>query len=211
MIERKGFFIIFGIVFGVITLFYTGVYFSAKNNTGDAISEEYISDISNVSQDKLNLIKQYSTYYELDSNGNFNPQNSLSRIDAIKVIDKIAKQVLSQYNTTKPSIVPYFEDFKSSDSNSDAILRVVNLIDTKEDFYKHYNILGYKLNRQDAITHREFLNLLAVFIPVNKDLGDDYVLKNLLNYGFDLNVDLNSELSREDSVVYIDKILKSIR
>lgn len=204
--------IFFSVVFVLLGLFYTGIYFNAKNS-GNSVGDNtnYVMDINSVSQNKVQAVQNNIGYYELDSNKNFNPTKPLRRIDAIVIIDKIAKQVLPTYNTTKPSVVPYFEDFKSSDPNGDAVMRVINLIDTKKDFYKHYNILGYKLNRQEAITHREFLNLLSVFIPVNKALGEDYVIKNLINYGFNLDVDLNSKLTREDSAVYVDKIVSSLK
>lgn len=200
----------FGIFFLLVSIFYTGVFINYKNNsTIQLTNSEYISDISNVKPQNVDLVNKYVSYFELDSNGNFNPSKSLSRIDAILIVDKIAKQLITSYNTTKPSVIPYFEDFKSTDSNSDSILRVVNIIDNKTDFYKHYNILGYQLKRQDPITEREFLTLLAVFSPIDKQLGEDYVLKNLANYSFVFQGDLNSPITRENATIHIDTVMKN--
>lgn len=212
MINKKSIFAGFGIIFLLLVIFYTGVFINAKNKpTSDPNSNQYITDLSSVSQNKVNAVTQNAAFFELDSNGNFNPKKSLTRVDAIIIIDKLAKQLIPSYNTTKPTVVPYFEDFKSSDANADAILRVVNLIDTKKDFYKHYNILGYQLKRQESITQREFLNLLGVFFPANKDLGEDYVIKNLMSYGFNPTGDLNGPITREDAAVYINLIVSNAK
>lgn len=211
MTDGKKIGVFLGVLIGVCSLYYTGVYFNAKNsNVVISTDSTYINDVSNISAGKVDAVNKYLSYYELDSSSNFNPQDSLNRIDSIVIVDKLAKQLVPSYSTSKPSVVPYFEDYSNGEQNSDAILRVVNLIDNKEGYYKHYNILGYKLNRQQAITKREFLNLIAVFLPVNKDLGDDYIIKNLINYGFTLGSDLDTELSREDSAVYIQTLMNAL-
>lgn len=209
MIKKKSIGMMFGVFFLLIILFYTTNYINAKKKITTNTTTQYITDINNVNPENLELVNKYSSYFELDSNGNFNPSKDLSRIDAIVIVDKLAKQLIDSYNTTKPQIVPYFEDFKSTDQNADSILRVVNLLDNKKDFYKHYNILGYQLKRQESITQRELLNLIAVFFPVNKSLGEDYLIKNLLNYGFSIEGDLNSPIKRENVVKIIDIILKN--
>ena len=45
---------------------------------------------------------------------------------------------------------------------------------------------------------------------VNTEIGNDYIIKNLINYNFDLSGDLNETLSKQKSVVYLNKIMKSI-
>lgn len=201
----------FLILFLLIALFYTGVYINAKRKPIDIVDTQYISDISSVDSNNVGKVTKYISYFQLDSNGNFNPRKELTRVDAILIVDKLAKQLINSYNTTKPQTVPYFEDFKSTDQNSDAILRVVNLTDTKKDFYKHYNILGYQLKRQESITQREFLTLLALFFPVDKSLGEDYIIKNLLNYGFFIDGDLNTPITRENAAKLIDVVMTNAK
>lgn len=211
MSNKKKVGIFFVVVLGFLTTYYSYIYIkSQKNNVVVEETNITITDINEISSDKVDAVKNCISYYELDSNNKFNPKDNLNRIDSIILIDKIAKKINPKYLTQKPTIVPYFEDYSSSDTNSEAILRVVNLIDNKENFLKHYNILGYKLNRQESITKREFLTLLAVFVPANPDLGSDYILKNLINYGFSLGDDLDTPISREDSAVYVNMLLNTL-
>lgn len=199
-----------GCILLLFCIFYSGVYYFAHTENQESYdSTQTIGDLGDVDPNYLSYVQTYINMFELDSNRNFKPQDNLTRMDALIIIDKIAKQVDSKYNTTKPTIVPYFDDFKSSDSNSDVVLRVVNLIDSKDGYYKHYNILGYQLNKQDAITNREFLTLLAVFLPVDKSIGDDYILKNMINYGFDLDGNLDEPISRQKAAYYISKIMSN--
>lgn len=201
----------FLVLFLLISLFYTSVYVSAKRKPSTIVDTQYISDISSVSAGNVEIVTKHIAYFQLDSNGNFNPKKELTRVDAILIVDKLAKRLISTYNTTKPQTTPYFEDFKSTDQNADAILRVVNLTDTKKDFYKHYNILGYQLKRQNSITQREFLTLLALFFPVDKSLGDDYIVKNLLKYGFFIEGDLNKPITRENAAKLIDIVMNNAK
>lgn len=204
--------ILLGIFFSVFSIFYLGVYIHAANTNTKDIKTNYVgvSDMMDVDPNLENTVGQYMYLYQLDSENRFNPKSDLTRIDAILLVDEIAKRTVPNYLTKKTTTVPYFDDFKSIDANSDAVLRVVDLIDTKDNFYKHYNILGDKLDRNKPINLKEFLTLLAVFLPVDKTLGDDYIIKNLSKYNIDLSVNLKSEISRQKSTIYVDKLMPII-
>lgn len=198
-------------MFGLFTIYYFFIFIFNINtiNNYAGLTTSKVADFSSLSIEGQTAFKSIGSAFTLDSSNNFNGSKELLRVDAFKAIDRIGQQISKSYSKTSTN-TPYFTDFSTQDSDAESILRLVNQIDNKENFLKHYNILGYELNRNNPIKKDEFYMLLASFIPSNSfDLSlnskvSSYI-SNLSNYGISFD-NYNGEdiITREEALISLN-------
>lgn len=198
-------------MFGLFTIYYFFIFIFNINtiNNYAGLTTSKVADFSSLSIEGQTAFKSIGSAFTLDSSNNFNGSKELLRVDAFKAIDRIGQQISKSYSKSSTN-TPYFTDFSTQDSDAEAILRLVNQIDSKENFLKHYNILGYELNRNNPIKKDEFYMLLASFIPSNSfDLSlnskvSSYI-SNLSNYGISFdNYNGEDTITREEALISLN-------
>lgn len=211
--------IIFSFAFFVFA-YYAFVFFTNYDRIQSNLptAKDIISDYDKI-RDKYKIAVE-NTYYlfSLDSASNFNPQSPLLKIDALKIIDIIGSQNVKDYGTST-NVIPYFKDYKESDVYANVIKRVVGYIDQIPNFPKHYEILGYELNKNEPITRLEFLMLISSFFEkseqtvIYKDVPAKFIpyISSLSNLGIisDSSV-LNADkaITREEVALIVYKTIQ---
>lgn len=214
--------IIFSFVF-LILIYYSFVFFTNQDTIKVDVypAEEVINDFDKIGDTYQEAVKNTYQYFSLDSSSNFNPQSPLTRMEALKIIDVIANQKIKGYSSVKSSI-PYFKDFNNNDAYSNVVKRVCSYIDQVPSFPKHYEILGYELNKNQSITRLEFMMLVSSFFGKGKqgtiyqDVPTEFAsyISNLnalgiISSGKTLNA--NDPITREQVAIVIYKTLQNLK
>lgn len=218
--QKKHFFLLISLFSFLLIVYYSVIFFTNQNNIADTSlnSENIIADISTVQPANVEAVKYSYQYFTLDSNNNFNPKKPLLRVDALRMFNMIAEQKISSYKNISGD-VPYFKDFNANDVNADKIRRLCSYIDSKKDFPKHYEILGYELNKDKPITNLEFMLISSSMLKSQKngkifnDVPTQYssYISSLAAYGIineNSKINANDPITRENAATIIYKLSK---
>ncbi len=214
--------IVFSFIF-LILIYYSFIFFTNQDTIKVDIhpAEEVINDFEKIGTIYQEAVRNTYQYFSLDSSSNFNPQTSLIRMDALKIIDMVASQKIKNYSTSVNNI-PYFKDFNNSDVYANIIKRVCSYIDSIPEFPKHYEILGYELKKNEPITRLEFMMLISSFFGKGKQ-GSIYqdVPTEFISYISNLNalgiissgdtLDANSPITREQAAIVLYRTLQKLK
>lgn len=192
-----------GILFLIATIYYTFIYFTTKD---DSLGSQTNISVNIVDKDEISVeylpyVEKNIYYFNLDSNNKFNPKKELLKIDSIRIIESLASKY---YDYSNISIkMPYFKNFNSNDYDADTIARVTSLLDHKENYLKHYEILGYDFNKSEGVTKKEFLLMIGSMIDEIQKNDSDEIINEMMNYGFNVS-NISSTLTREETAAIIE-------